>query len=415
MMNPSRPSPVTPPADAAAALSVVVATPGAPYIVSIGEGVLSRIAELALSRLGRPPSRAFLCFDANVPHAFIAEASRALEAAGLAVAAEPLRGGEAAKRLATVENLAQQMARARLERGDPVVVIGGGVAGDVAGFAASIYRRGVPVIQCPSTLLSMVDASVGGKTGVNLDLGPPQGVRKNFLGAIHQPLAVLADIRLLASLPDRQFRSGLAECVKHGLIGGQAGDPGLFDWTERSASAISSRSAAVMTELVARNVAVKARIVERDPHEEAPIAQGGRALLNLGHTFGHALEPMPSLSPTGDPADAPLEHGEAVALGLVAAAACAERLGVCQSMVPHRIANLLGTLKLPRTVTGLPPSWEVYEAMLDDKKTTRGLLRLVLPLSACTAAVVEAPPRHAVIEAINVLRGVFTPDYNPMS
>jgi 3-dehydroquinate synthetase len=293
------------------------------YDVVAGVGILDRLGALVIkSGAGRRGGRAMLISDEGLPRTTVAAAMRSLAQADLDVSHLRLPATEADKSLATAHKIVLEMARARMDRSEPLITLGGGIIGDLAGFAAAIYRRGVPVVQCPTTLLSMVDASVGGKTGVNLAVGEgPGSLKKNMVGAFHQPRLVAADVDTLTSLADRPFRAGLAECIKHGMIAGDWGDPGLLDWTIQAIPAALARDSATLTELVMRNVAVKAAVVGRDEREEAP--QGGRALLNLGHTFAHAIETLPSLSPDGDLNKAPLQHGEAVALGLVAAARCA--------------------------------------------------------------------------------------------
>ncbi|MCA9311220.1 MAG: iron-containing alcohol dehydrogenase, partial [Phycisphaerales bacterium] len=251
------------------------------YDIVVGAGVLDELGPRAKALV--PGRHAFLVTDHNLPRSTIARARTSLEAAGFRVTEASANATEPEKSLATVERLLEAVGRARLERRDPVIALGGGIVGDVTGFVAASYRRGVPFIQCPTTLLAMVDASVGGKTGVNLVIGG--ALRKNMVGAFWQPRTVLADIATLASLPERERRAGLAECLKHGLICA-ATDPALFDWTVAHADAIARLDAPALTELVTRNVAVKAAVVAGDEREEA--SSGGRALLNLGHTFGHA-------------------------------------------------------------------------------------------------------------------------------
>ena len=334
--------------------------------------------------LGMPVRTLFAVLDSGIP-----EAARAAIATSLgSPPSVTLTPSEAGKSLATLEQLLAACCEAGLNRDEPVVAIGGGVVGDVAGFCAASYQRGVPVIQCPTTLLAMVDASVGGKTGVNLR-GADGGLLKNMAGAFHQPHLVLIDPAVLASLEPRVYASGLAECVKHSLLSADAGDPGLFDWLERSAKALADRDEAVLTELIARNVRVKVAVVRTDEREQA--IAGGRALLNLGHTFAHAIEPLPTLSPTDDPADAPLQHGEAVALGVVAACHAAE--------LPEtpRVEALLAGFGLPTRVRGMPGADALIELMSHDKKSRSGRLRVVLPreLGRC---VVESSPARSILE-----------------
>jgi 3-dehydroquinate synthase len=236
-----------------------------------------------------------------------------------------------------------------------VIALGGGVAGDTAGFVAATYLRGVPFIQCPTTLLAMVDASVGGKVGVNLLQG------KNLVGAFHQPRAVVIDPELLRTLPQREFVSGLAECIKHAVIA----DPALFDRIEREALRLRALDAGVLVDLIQRNVEIKAGVVMEDERES-----GVRAHLNLGHTFGHALETAFGYGT--------LLHGEAVGLGMLAAASLAEQLGVCSGEVRKRIDGLLAAVELPVRVD-LPPLEALRAAMKVDKKSSGARIRFVLP------------------------------------
>jgi 3-dehydroquinate synthase len=250
---------------------------------------------------------------------------------------------------------------ALLERGfgrdSAIVALGGGVTGDLAGFVAATYMRGVPYIQAPTTLLAMLDASVGGKTGVDT----PEG--KNLVGAFHPPVAVIADPRVLRSLPEREYRSGLAEAVKHGLIA----DRDYFEWMEREVAALLARDEAVLTRLVRGSVAIKAAVVSGDEREA-----GRRAILNAGHTVAHALERATGYG---------LPHGEAVALGLVSECELAERLEVATEGLRGRVAGLLARLGLPvRLAAPLPPE-RLLAAMGSDKKNRAREVRFALPTS----------------------------------
>jgi len=275
--------------------------------------------------------------------------------------------------------------RSRLGRWDPIIALGGGIVGDVAGFVAATYRRGVPVIQCPTTLLSMVDASVGGKTGVNLET---DGVlRKNMAGSFWQPRAVIADTETLASLEPRVLRAGLGECLKHGLLSGET-DPKLYDWTIEHLDEIRALDRATLVELVARNVAHKASVVLADEREES--AHGvGRAALNLGHTFAHVIETIPHLSPTNDDADSPLMHGEAVLLGLVASAAVSVSLGKFDAEKAEALRSRIESLGVCTRLRGLPENAELIERMHSDKKVRGNQLRLILPTNRGTAEMIS--------------------------
>lgn len=374
------------------------------YDVRIAPGLLASLAGTLADALGRTPRQAFLAIDSGAA-AHGARAAASLRAAGVHVSQATLHASEPEKSLASLTTLLTAMARARLERAEPVVAVGGGIIGDLAGFAAACYRRGVPILQCPTTLLSMVDASVGGKTGVNLDAGPEHGeLLKNMVGAFHQPLGVVADTESLRTLPDRDLRSGLAECVKHAMLGAHADDPGHAAWLEGALPRILARDDNALAELIARSVATKARIVAGDEREESEAATS-RALLNLGHTFAHAIETIPHLSPTTNPDDAPLRHGEAVALGLVAASRAAHAAGLCGLDTPNFVAQVLGAIPLPTRVRGLPDNDHLFTLMGSDKKVSTGRLRLVLPTGAWSARVVTSPDARIVHAAWDAIRG----------
>lgn len=387
------------------ARTVPVRLPEHAYEVVIGAGVLDSLGARVAALAPRSSGRCFMAWDGSLPDGLVARAKESLASAGARVAGAPVVADEPSKSLAQVERLLVELAGSGHERFDPVVALGGGVVGDVAGFAAAVYRRGVPLVQCPTTLLAMVDASVGGKTGVNLAVPGGAGVdlRKNLVGAFHQPILVLADIDALGSLPPRQHRSGLAECVKHALLSADFGDPGLLEWTESAVDRLLARDAGTLTELIARNVAVKARVVESDPREVKP-GDAGRALLNLGHTFAHAIETLPGLSPSGRAQDAPLHHGEAVALGLVAACHASASMGLADAGLAGRVTRLLAALGLPTRVGGLPANERVLDRMAGDKKVIGGRLRLVVPAAPGRSRVVESPPREAVIAGLDAIR-----------
>jgi 3-dehydroquinate synthase len=245
----------------------------------------------------------------------------------------------------------------------------------------------------------MVDASVGGKTGVNLRAGDM--LHKNFVGAFHQPRLVVASVDTLASLDDRQFRAGLAECIKHTMVGGDI-DPELGRWTADHLDRVLARDEGALIELIARNVAVKAAIVAGDERETAET--GGRALLNLGHTFAHAIETIDTLSPDGVASHAPLLHGEAVALGLVAASATASAMGRVDPGFVVAAEALIGRAGLPTRVAGLPPTDTLLARMAHDKKAIGGVQRLVLPAAPGRAGTVRTPPRDAVSRGIERIR-----------
>jgi 3-dehydroquinate synthase len=363
------------------------------YDVVIGSGTLASLGATVAGSAPAKPRRAVLAFDQGLPTKTVEVIERSIAAAGIALVRFGLTATEERKSLDQLAALLAFMAGERVERSEPLIALGGGIVGDLAGFAAASYRRGIPFVQCPTTLLSMVDASVGGKTGVNLP-GPGQSLLKNMAGAFHQPRAVVIDVTTLNSLPDRHFRAGLAECIKHGMIAADWGDPSLAEWTAARLPRILARDSSALTELIARNVRIKAAVVQEDEREEA--ADGGRALLNLGHTFAHAIETIATLSPDGDPAHAPLLHGEAVALGLIAASATSEAAGHAPTGLRTATESRLSAAGLPTRIAGLPDAPELLARMAHDKKVSAGRLRLILPTAPGHAAVFEDVPESAV-------------------
>jgi 3-dehydroquinate synthase len=357
--------------------TVQVELPSHRYAVTIEPGLLARLGSLV--RACAPSERCALIADRSVARLHGDVARRSLEAAGFAVSVE-LVDGEEHKNLETVARLYDALVSQGLERTSPVIAFGGGVAGDTAGFVAATYLRGVPFIQCPTTLLAMVDASVGGKVGVNL----PQG--KNLVGAFQQPRVVAIDPELLRTLPPRELASGFAECIKHAVIA----DPTLFDWIEEESARLRALEPAVLVELIRRNVEIKARVVMADEREA-----GMRALLNLGHTFGHALETAFSYTT--------LLHGEAVGLGLVAASALAEELGMCGPELRKRLERLLPAVGLPVRVT-LPPLGALRAAMKVDKKAIGSKVRFVLPQRIGAVVLRDDVPPELVDAAWDAVR-----------
>ena len=286
--------------------------------------------------------------------------------------------GEGSKSLATAAELYGRLAAIAADRKTPVVAVGGGVVGDLAGFVAATYNRGLPLVMVPTTLLAMVDSSVGGKVGINL----PQG--KNLVGAFHQPAGVWIDTSLLDTLPDREYRSGLAEVVKYGVIL----DVEFFAWLERNAAAVLAREPAAVAHVVARCCRLKADIVEQDERE----VTGLRMVLNYGHTFAHAFESVAGYGTW--------LHGEAVAAGMVCASRLAERRRLISGEVTERQFALLTSFRLPTT---RPPEWDVgrlIEAMRRDKKNLAGRLRFVLPTRLGHVALFDDVPEAQVREVL---------------
>jgi 3-dehydroquinate synthase len=263
--------------------------------------------------------------------------------------------GEAAKTLAQVGGAFAALARLRAGRDDAVLALGGGVVGDLAGFAAACWMRGIAYVQIPTTLLAMVDSAVGGKTAVNL----PEG--KNLIGAFHQPRLVVADTDTLATLPAREFRSGLAEVVKYGALG----DVSFFGWLETNAAALIAQQPGPLLDAIEASCLMKAAIVARDPLEH-----GERALLNFGHSFGHALEAVSGYGV--------LRHGEAVAIGMVLAARLSARLGCAPAADAERLARLLHAIGLPTSVPAGTSAAALLDSMHLDKKNLAARLRLIL-------------------------------------
>lgn len=357
---------------------VSVVLPHHRYDVLVEVGALARLGELV--RRVAPADRCALFSDANVAGLHAGTARLALEAAGYEVLSVTLPAGEEHKTLDTVRAVYDRLLDARLERRCPVIALGGGVTGDTAGFVAATYLRGVPFVQCPTTLLAMVDSSVGGKVGVNV----PQG--KNLIGAFHQPVVVVADPLVLSTLPLREVCCGLAECVKHAIIA----DASLFAFIEDNAEALLRLDARVVGELVERNVAIKAAVVAADERES-----GIRAHLNLGHTFGHAIEATTGFSR--------IQHGEAVALGLIAAAEAAVRHGVCEAALPGRVRALIGRLGLPLDAD-LADDEALFAAMRLDKKVRDDRIRFVLPARLGEVQIRDDLPREIVDAAWSAIR-----------
>lgn len=320
------------------------------YPVYVEPGVLGRLESLAAVHLGA--GAVTLIADGTV--------FDLLQAGGLAReawkgAALTFPTGEASKNRDQWARLTDALLERGLGRDGGIIALGGGVTGDLAGFVAATYLRGLPYLQAPTLLLAMLDASVGGKTGVDT----PHG--KNLVGAFHPPAAVAADPRALRTLPDRDFRGGLAEAVKHGLIA----DGEYFGWMEREAPALLRRDEAALTRLVRRSVEIKAEVVSADEREG-----GRRAILNAGHTVAHALEQATAYA---------IPHGEAVAMGLVAECALAERLGVAAEGTRERVASLLERFGLPVRLTNSLSAEPLLEAMGRDKKNRMTRIHFALP------------------------------------
>jgi 3-dehydroquinate synthase len=347
------------------------------YEIRIGPGLLAQLGPMV--RALAPAPTCGIVSDTNVAARYLPHARASLAQAGYRVIDYVFPAGESHKTLATVAAGLDIFLNARIERATPIVALGGGVVGDLAGFISASLLRGTPFIQVPTTLLSAVDASVGGKVGVDHPAG------KNLIGAFHQPRLVLTDVATFATLPDRELRCGLAECIKHGIIR----DEKLLTFIETHHAALLARDTARLAELVAWNVRIKAAIVRADPFEKSV-----RALLNLGHTFGHAFETLGSFSD--------VQHGEAVALGIVAADRLAERRGQLTASERQRVETLLGRVGLPTSLPGVDPQ-RVLGAMQTDKKVAAGRIGVVLPRGLGDAEVVRDVADGDLIWAVGTL------------
>jgi len=377
------------------------------YSVLVRRGILTGLGDEIRPVVDARSQRAFLVVDTGVPEHHIRALSGSLIDAGFAVTAESITPTEQEKTIATYQRVLGAVAASGHGRVDPVIGVGGGIVCDIAGFVAASYRRGVPVIQCPTTLLSMVDASVGGKTGVNLAL-EGGGLLKNLVGAFHQPRLVCADASVLASLDARQMRAGIAECIKHAHICTGVGHPGLGGWISDSLEAIAAFDAGAIDGLIARNVALKAKVVAGDELEDPNAPAGGRMLLNFGHTFGHGIETIDGLVPIGalfDGSVPGLLHGEAVGLGMLAACRCAESMGLCSPEIGETLERTLGTIGLPTRVAHLPETGEIIARMGHDKKAMGSTLRVILPTGAGVCTIVEDATAEAIGAGIDSIRG----------
>lgn len=346
------------------------------YAVHVGIDLL-RHAGAILRRLSAA-ARCAVVTDTTVGEIHLPALQASLRAAGFEATVARVAPGEAHKTLEDAGRIYDALLASRIERSTPLIALGGGIVGDLGGFVAATILRGVPFVQAPTTLLAMVDASVGGKTGVNHAQG------KNLIGAFCQPMAVVSDVATLATLPEAELREGLAECVKHEIIRDAAG----FEALEGNLPRALARETAYLTALVAHNVTIKARVVEADPLE-----QGERAHLNLGHTFAHAIERVSAHA---------ARHGQAVAVGLRAAAATAARLGLLGEAEAGRIGRLLDAAGLSARLRGLRAG-DLLEAMRSDKKVQAGRVRLVLPRGLGAAVVRDDVPESLILEALRDL------------
>jgi 3-dehydroquinate synthase len=356
---------------------VPVKLPDSPYDITVRPGLLASVgavlAEKAKTR------KAAIVTDSAVGPLHLDTLRRGLSQAGFESVVATIPAGENHKTLQDLLPCYDAFLGARIERTTPVIALGGGVIGDMAGFVAATLLRGVPFVQVPTTLLAMVDASVGGKTGINHAIG------KNLIGAFHQPIAVMIDPEVLRTLPARELRGGLAECIKHDCIRDAEG----FGRLERDIGRALQLDIDYLTQLVAHNVAIKARVVEADPFEK-----GERAHLNFGHTFGHAIETISRYE---------YSHGESVALGMTAAAYTSMKLGLIDEASRRRIVAVIERAGLPTRGMKLDTA-AVVDAMHFDKKVKAGRVRFVLLDRIGHAVIRDDVPAELVREAVESLR-----------
>ncbi|WOH66061.1 3-dehydroquinate synthase [Bradyrhizobium sp. BWA-3-5] len=370
---------MTAPLKHSADIMVDVALGDRAYDIVIGRGVLQSLGQRVAAL--RPGVRTAIVTDRTVANHWLEPAERSLAEAGIPTSRIVVEEGEISKTYAGLEKVSEALIAAKIERNDLVIALGGGVVGDLAGFAAAILRRGVDFVQVPTSLLAQVDSSVGGKTGIN----SPQG--KNLLGAFHQPVLVVADTSVLDTLSQRQFRAGYAEVAKYGLLGDEA----FFTWLEANHADIFAGGAA-REHAIATSCRAKAAIVSRDEREN-----GERALLNLGHTFGHALEAATGFSDR-------LFHGEGVSIGMVLAAEFSAKLGMISAADAARVERHLASAGLPTHLQdiagfaqeGLADADALMALMAQDKKVKRGKLTFIL-LQAIGRALVANDVEPALV------------------
>lgn len=349
---------------------ITVNHPAGQYKIHVGQNVLAHLYELA--PIEGPVA---LITDSHVGPLLA-------EKCGPAACHINIPAGETHKTLETVNGIYSKLLAAGLDRKGTIVALGGGVVGDMAGFVAATFMRGIGFVQCPTSLLAMVDASVGGKTGVDL----PQG--KNLVGAFKQPTAVLADISALQSLPQQEFANGMAEVIKHGLIS----SPDLFTQIEREGARLQTASPARLQSLVSEAIIIKRDVVQEDPYEH-----GRRALLNLGHTFGHAIEQVSHYR---------VSHGQGVALGLVAAANLSIRLEYCDPSLQGRIEAVLTQVNLPTRIPADISLADVYQMMFSDKKKAENTLRFILLKDVGDVFITDRVPQQMVMATMTAVQAV---------
>jgi 3-dehydroquinate synthase len=357
------------------------------YDITIGGGILARTGEITRAALGPRARRAVIVSNPKVYPAYGTTIEKSLKKAGFQTLVHFMGDGERAKSIRTAEQVWAFLIENRIERSDAIIAIGGGVVGDLAGFAAACYQRGVSYVQIPTTLLAQIDSSVGGKTAVNHRLG------KNLIGAFHQPRAVIIDPTTLGTLPERELRAGLYEAVKYGVIR----DRSLAELIEENLAAIHALDPAITTQMIARCCEIKADVVANDERES-----GLRRILNFGHTIGHALEAVTAYRR--------LKHGEAVGYGMKGASALAAKVGILSGAEADRIQFNVDSLRyrfgprpkpLPR-IDDLNPQ-DVIDAMAHDKKVAQGKLPLILPVRLGEVVIRDDIPMKAIRETVRDL------------
>ena len=349
------------------------------YPITIGDGILDQIGN-CLSSVNFP-KRIAVITNSEIGSLYFRSLGKSLLENGFVVELIEIPEGESAKNLNTLNQIFEQLIKGKFDRSSGLLALGGGVVGDITGFAAATYLRGIPFVQVPTTLLAQVDSSVGGKTAVNHALG------KNLIGAFYQPSLVQVDVRTLQSLPEREYSSGLAEVIKYGIIR----DDQFFTWIEDNQSEIRRKDPSVLMQMVKISCQIKADVVEIDERES-----GLRAILNFGHTYGHAVE---TLSGYGI-----VRHGEAVSQGMLVAAAIAREMDLCTIDEIRRIRHLLRSFNLPTRIPEFPiPA--ILEVMARDKKVKNGVLRLVLNkrIGDCLVREVDNP-EELLTRSISVLK-----------
>lgn len=355
--------------------------PGREYDILIGPGLLAEAGARIKPFLTRP--KVAIITDETVADLHLSSLQSGLQSAGIASVSLSLPAGEKTKGWIGLETAVEWLIEQRVERDDIVIAFGGGVIGDLAGFAAAILRRGVNFVQIPTSLLAQVDSSVGGKTGINSPLG------KNLIGAFHQPKLVLADTDVLNTLSRREFTSGYGEVVKYGLLG----DAQFFDWLEENGPDMAAGDMEKRIKAVRRSCEMKADIVERDEKE-----RGDRALLNLGHTFGHALESATGYSDR-------LLHGEGVAIGCALAFELSQRLGLCSQEAPSRVRQHLSSMGMKKDLSDisgeLPDADGLIALMGQDKKVTDGKIAFILARGIGDAFVEKSVDMEIVKSVLN--------------